>query len=100
MHVSGWNAARTAYGEAGVTEKLGWLLNPSQAEYDLTIYGGGPAGLSAAVYGASEGLKTVLIERSAIGGQAATTSKIENYFGFPGGISGADLTMRAAKQAH
>jgi thioredoxin reductase (NADPH) len=83
-----------------VTEKLGWLLNPSQAEYDLAIYGGGPAGLSAAVYGASEGLKTVLIERSAIGGQAATTSKIENYFGFPGGISGADLTMRAAKQAH
>jgi thioredoxin reductase (NADPH) len=83
-----------------VTEKLGWLLNPSHAEYDLAIYGGGPAGLSAAVYGASEGLKTVLIERSAIGGQASTTSKIENYLGFPGGISGADLTMRAAKQAH
>jgi thioredoxin reductase (NADPH) len=83
-----------------ITEKLGWLSNPSQAEYDLAIYGGGPAGLSAAVYGASEGLKTVLIERSAIGGQASTSSKIENYLGFPGGISGADLTMRAAKQAH
>jgi thioredoxin reductase (NADPH) len=83
-----------------VTEKLGWFLNPSQAEYDLAIYGGGPAGLSAAVYGASEGLKTVLIERSAVGGQASTTSKIENYLGFPGGISGADLAVRAAKQAH
>jgi thioredoxin reductase (NADPH) len=83
-----------------VTEKLGWFLNPSHAEYDLAIYGGGPAGLSAAVYGASEGLKTVLIERSAIGGQASTTSKIENYLGFPGGISGAELAMRAAKQAH
>jgi len=83
-----------------VTEKLGWFLNPSQAEYDLAIYGGGPAGLSAAVYGASEGLKTVLIERSAIGGQASTSSKIENYLGFPGGISGADLALRAAKQAY
>jgi thioredoxin reductase (NADPH) len=83
-----------------VTEKLGWFLNPSQAEYDLAIYGGGPAGLSAAVYGASEGLKTVLIERSAIGGQASTTSKIENYLGFPGRISGAELAVRAVKQAH
>ena len=83
-----------------VTEKLGWFLNPSQAEYDLAIYGGGPAGLSAAVYGASEGLKTVLIERSAIGGQAGTSSKIENYLGFPDGISGADLAVRAARQAY
>ena len=83
-----------------VTEKLGWFLNPSHAEYDLAIYGGGLAGLSAAVYGASEGLKTVLIERSAIGGQASTSSKIENYLGFPGGISGADLAVRAAKQAY
>jgi thioredoxin reductase (NADPH) len=74
VYVSGWNAARRAYGEAG-HGKLGWLLNPSQAEYDLAIYGGGPAGLSAAVYGTSEGLRTVLIERSAIGGQAATTSE-------------------------
>src|SRR4029077_4666126 len=83
-----------------VAEQMGCFFNPSQAEYDLAIYGGGPAGLSAAVYGASEGLKTVLIERSAIGGQASTSSKIENYLGFPGGISGADLTARAAKQAH
>jgi thioredoxin reductase (NADPH) len=83
-----------------ITEQMGCFFNPSQAEYDLAIYGGGPAGLSAAVYGASEGLKTVLIERSAIGGQASTSSKIENYLGFPGGISGADLTARAAKQAH
>src|SRR6202163_3436094 len=83
-----------------ITEKLGWFRTPSRSEYDLAIYGAGPAGLSAAVYGASEGLKTVLIERSAIGGQASTSSKIENYLGFPGGISGADLTPRAAKQAH
>jgi thioredoxin reductase (NADPH) len=82
-----------------ITEKLGWFRNASQAEYDLAIYGGGPAGLSAAVYGASEGLKTVLIERSVLGGQAGTSSKIENYLGFPGGITGADLAERARNQA-
>ncbi len=82
-----------------VTEKLGCFRNPSRAEYDLAIYGAGPAGLSAAVYGASEGLKTVVIERSAIGGQAGTTSRIENYLGFPEGISGADLAKRAREQA-
>jgi len=82
-----------------ITEKLGWFLTPSQSEYDLAIYGAGPAGLSAAVYGASEGLKTVLIERSAVGGQAGTSSKIENYLGFPNGISGADLAERAREQA-
>src|ERR1700731_4672655 len=82
-----------------ITEKLGWFRNPSQAEYDLAIYGAGPAGLSAAVYGASEGLKTVVIERSAIGGQAGSSPKIENYLGFPGGISGADLAERARQQA-
>src|SRR5579862_2197646 len=82
-----------------IAEKLGWLHNPSQTEYDLAIYGGGPAGLSAAVYGASEGLKTVLIERSAVGGQAGTSSKIENYLGFPDGIAGADLAERARNQA-
>jgi thioredoxin reductase (NADPH) len=65
----------------------------------LAIYGAGPAGLSAAVYGASEGLKTVLIERSAVGGQAGTSSKIENYLGFPDGITGADLAERAREQA-
>ena len=70
-----------------------------RSEYDLAIYGAGPAGLSAAVYGASEGLKTVLIERNAIGGQAGTSSRIENYLGFPDGISGAQLAERARNQA-
>lgn len=82
-----------------ITEKLGWFRDPSRSEYDLAIYGAGPAGLSAAVYGASEDLKTVVIERSAIGGQAGTTSRIENYLGFPKGISGADLAERAREQA-
>src|SRR6187551_3609925 len=62
-----------------VTEKLGWFRHPSRAEYDLAIYGAGPAGLSASVYGASEGLKTAVIERFAVGGQAGTSPKIENY---------------------
>ena len=83
-----------------ITEKLGWFHDPSRSEYDLAIYGGGPAGLSAAVYGASEGLKTVLIEKNAVGGQAGSSSKIENYLGFPDGISGADLADRARKQAY
>lgn len=82
-----------------ITEKLGWFRNPSRSEYDLAIYGAGPAGLSAAVYGASEGLKTVVIERSAVGGQAGSSPKIENYLGFPGGMSGADLAERAREQA-
>ena len=82
-----------------ITEKLGWFQKPSSAEYDLAILGAGPAGLSAAVYGASEGLRTLLIERSAVGGQAGTSSKIENYLGFPDGISGADLAKRARDQA-
>src|SRR6202043_2650123 len=72
---------------------------PSREEYDLAIYGAGPAGLSAAVYGASEGLKTVVIERYAVGGQAGSSPKIENYLGFPEGISGADLAERAREQA-
>ena len=67
--------------------------------YDVAIVGGGPAGLAAAVYGASEGLRTVLVEQSAPGGQAGTSSRIENYLGFPSGISGADLARRAATQA-
>ncbi len=82
-----------------LTEKLGWFREPTYSEYDLAIYGAGPAGLSAAVYGASEGLKTVLVERWAVGGQAGTSSKIENYLGFPSGISGADLAERAREQA-
>lgn len=82
-----------------ITEKLGWFHDPSRAEYDLAIYGAGPAGLSAAVYGASEGLSTVVIERSAVGGQAGSSSKIENYMGFPEGISGAELAERAREQA-
>src|SRR6202047_3289824 len=82
-----------------ITEKLGWFHGPSRSEYDLAIYGAGPAGLSAAVYGASDGLKTVVIERWAVGGQAGASPKIENYLGFPGGISGADLAERARQQA-
>ena len=82
-----------------VLEKLGWYKNPSREEYDLAIYGAGPAGLSAAVYGASEGLKTVVIERYAVGGQAGSSPRIENYLGFPEGISGADLAERAREQA-
>jgi thioredoxin reductase (NADPH) len=82
-----------------ISEKLGLFRGPSQTEYDLAIYGAGPAGLSAALYGASEGLKTVVVERFAIGGQAATSPKIENYLGFPGGISGAELAERAREQA-
>ena len=82
-----------------ITEKLGWFHTPSRSEYDLAIYGAGPAGLSAAVYGSSDGLKTVLVERHAVGGQAGSTSRIENYLGFPKGISGAELAERARDQA-
>jgi thioredoxin reductase (NADPH) len=82
-----------------VAEKLGLQMRARQPFYDLAIVGGGPAGLAAAVYGASEGLRTVLLERSAPGGQAGTSSRIENYLGFPSGISGADLARRADAQA-
>jgi thioredoxin reductase (NADPH) len=82
-----------------IIEKLGWFRDPSRSEYDVAIYGAGPAGLSAAVYGASDGLKTVVIERWAVGGQASSSPKIENYLGFPSGISGADLAERAREQA-
>ena len=82
-----------------IIEKLGWFRDPSRSEYDLAIYGAGPAGLSAAVYGASEGLKTVVIEKFTVGGQAGSSSKIENYLGFPQGISGNELAERAREQA-
>ncbi|HUK20198.1 MAG TPA: FAD-dependent oxidoreductase [Gemmatimonadales bacterium] len=82
-----------------LAEKLGMQTRAQKPFYDLIIVGGGPAGLAAAVYAASEGLRTILIERSAPGGQAGTSSSIENYLGFPGGISGGDLARRAASQA-
>jgi thioredoxin reductase (NADPH) len=78
---------------------LGLRTEPSAKEYDVVIIGGGPAGLAAAVYGASEGLRTVLVERYATGGQAGTSSRIENYLGFPSGLSGDELADRARTQA-
>jgi len=82
-----------------LAEKVG-LREPAQHPfYDLVIIGAGPAGLGAAVYGASEGLRTVVVEKEATGGQAGTSSRIENYIGFPNGISGADLARRATTQA-
>jgi thioredoxin reductase (NADPH) len=82
-----------------VAEKLGLQIRADETFYDLVIVGAGPAGLAAAVYGASEGLKTLMIEREAPGGQAGTSSRIENYLGFPNGISGSDLARRALDQA-
>ncbi|MHB8652407.1 MAG: NAD(P)/FAD-dependent oxidoreductase [Terriglobia bacterium] len=82
-----------------LAEKLGLRVRADLAFYDMVIVGGGPAGLAAAVYGASEGLKTVMIEREAPGGQAGMSSRIENYLGFPSGLSGADLARRAVTQA-
>jgi len=82
-----------------LAERIGMQTRGRLPFYDLAIMGGGPAGLAAAVYGASEGLRTVLIEQGAPGGQAGTSSKIENYLGFPGGVAGADLARRAATQA-
>jgi thioredoxin reductase (NADPH) len=82
-----------------LAEKTGMQTRPARPFYDLAIVGAGPAGLAAAVYGASEGLRTVLIEREAAGGQAGTSSHIDNYLGFPSGVSGADLTRRAVTQA-
>ena len=84
---------------AEVAAALGLSSTPTLPFYDLVVVGGGPAGLGAAVYGASEGLRTILVEREAIGGQAGQSSRIENYLGFPAGLSGADLARRAATQA-
>lgn len=82
-----------------IAEKIGLSTRAQKPFYDLVIVGGGPAGLAAAVYGASEGLRTVMIEREAPGGQAGTSSRIENYLGFPVGLSGSDLARRAVTQA-
>ncbi len=84
---------------ADVAQKVGLRTRPETNFYQLAIVGGGPAGLAAAVYGASEGLSTVMIEREAPGGQAGMSSRIENYLGFPAGLSGGDLARRAVAQA-
>jgi thioredoxin reductase (NADPH) len=85
--------------EPDLAGHVGLATTPSTDFYDLVVIGGGPAGLGSAVYGASEGLRTVLVERTATGGQAGQSSRIENYLGFPDGVSGAQLTDRARRQA-
>ncbi len=85
--------------DAELASRVGLATTPSKDFYDLIVIGAGPAGLGAAVYGASEGLRTVLVERTATGGQAGQSSRIENYLGFPDGVSGAQLTERARRQA-
>ena len=82
-----------------VASRIGFKTHAGAASYDLIILGGGPAGLAAAVYGASEGLRTVIVEREAPGGQAGLSARIENYLGFPSGLSGSDLARRAVTQA-
>ena len=82
-----------------LAEHLGVSAQPIEEHYDLVIVGGGPAGLAAAVYGASEGLRTVMVERETPGGQAGQSTRIENYLGFPAGVSGSDLARRATSQA-
>ncbi len=91
--------ALQAPSDADLAEHVGLATTPAKDFYDLIVIGGGPAGLGSAVYGASEGLRTVLIERTATGGQAGQSSRIENYLGFPDGVSGAQLTDRARRQA-
>jgi thioredoxin reductase (NADPH) len=85
--------------DAELATVVGLSVDPSSDFYDLVVVGGGPAGLGAAVYGASEGLRTVLVEREATGGQAGQSSRIENYLGFPNGVSGGQLADRARRQA-
>ena len=98
-----WSAAVTGSlrnpSNAGLADCLGIRKPLEQAVYDLAIVGAGPAGLAAAVYGASEGLKTLMLDMMCPGGQAGTSSKIENYMGFPTGLSGSDLANRAMLQA-
>ena len=91
--------ALVAPGTAEVAAAVGLSTTPATDFYDLVVVGGGPAGLGAAVYGSSEGLRTLLVEREATGGQAGQSSRIENYLGFPDGVSGAQLTDRARRQA-
>ncbi|RIV34339.1 FAD-dependent oxidoreductase [Micromonospora radicis] len=91
--------ALVAPSETELAGLVGLNVTPAADFYDLVVVGGGPAGLGAAVYGASEGLRTVLVERLATGGQAGQSSRIENYLGFPEGVSGAQLTDRARRQA-
>ncbi|RBY87831.1 FAD-dependent oxidoreductase [Blastococcus sp. TF02A-30] len=85
--------------ESELAAVVGLAVEPREQFYDLVVVGGGPAGLGAAVYGASEGLRTVLVEREATGGQAGQSSRIENYLGFPDGVSGSQLADRARRQA-
>jgi thioredoxin reductase (NADPH) len=84
---------------AQIAEHFGWIKRPKRSEYDVLVYGAGPAGLSAAVYAASEGLDVAVVERDAVGGQAGSSSLIENYLGFAHGISGAALAEQARRQA-
>jgi thioredoxin reductase (NADPH) len=91
--------ALRAPSDAEIANACGLTVDPAGDFYDLIVIGGGPAGLGSAVYGASEGLNTVLVERQATGGQAGQSSRIENYLGFPDGVSGAQLTDRARRQA-
>jgi thioredoxin reductase (NADPH) len=97
--VTASGAVLTAPSDGELAGEVGLATNPAKDFYDLIVVGGGPAGLGAAVYGASEGLRTVLVERTATGGQAGQSSRIENYLGFPDGVSGAQLTDRARRQA-
>jgi len=85
--------------DAELAARVGLTVDPAEEFYDVVVVGGGPAGLGAAVYAASEGLRTILVERSATGGQAGQSSRIENYLGFPDGISGSQLAERARRQA-
>jgi thioredoxin reductase (NADPH) len=97
--VTGDGTAMVEPSDAALAQHVGLATTPSTDFYDLIVIGGGPAGLGAAVYGGSEGLRTVLVERRATGGQAGTSSRIENYLGFPDGVSGEQLTERARRQA-
>lgn len=99
MVVFGDGTHLVAPSNAQIAARVGLRTQAALPYYDLVIVGGGPSGLAAAVYGASEGLKTLMVEREAPGGQAGTTSRIDNYLGFPAGLSGADLARRAVTQA-